>query len=91
MADLTALQAELDDAKASADAALAAVQSVLVGVEELKAQNADLKAQLDSLVAGQVTQEQIDALTMTASGIDDTVDAIVEAAVPPSPEGAPEV
>jgi predicted nucleic acid-binding Zn-ribbon protein len=82
MADIAALQAELADVKASAFAAKAAVDAVLVGVGELKVQNADLKAQLDALIAGAVTQDQIDLLTVTASEIDDTVDAITVAATP---------
>jgi hypothetical protein len=85
MADITALEAELADAKQSAEAAFAAVQAVLVGIEELKAQNADLKAQVEALSAGQVTQEQVDALTLTASSIDDTVDSITAAAAPITP------
>jgi hypothetical protein len=82
MADLSALEAELAEVKTSADAALAAVEAVLVVTGELKVQNADLKAQIDALVAGQVTQDQIDALTATAAGIDTTVDTITTAATP---------
>jgi chromosome segregation ATPase len=79
MADLSALEAELAEVKSSAEAAQAAV---LVALEGFKAQIADLMAQIDALGVGAVTQEQIDALTVAATEIDTTVDAITAAATP---------
>ena len=79
MVDLTILENELADAKASAEAAKVAVLSRM---DTLSAQVADLKAQIDALVAGQVTQAQIDGLTVTASEFDDVVDSIVVAVTP---------
>lgn len=79
MADLTALQAELEEVKASAETASAAVLSAL---QAASAQIADLKSQIDVLVAGQVTQEQIDALTQTAADADAIVDSITAAVTP---------
>lgn len=79
MADLSALIAELDEVKASAETASEAVLSAL---EAASAQIADLKAQIDALSVGQVTQEQIDALTATAADADKIVDSITAAVTP---------
>jgi len=79
MADLTALIAELDEVKASAETASAAV---LAALGTAAASIADLQTQIDALVAAQVTQAQIDALTATAADIDITVDAITAAVSP---------
>jgi len=79
MADLTALIAGLDEVKASAETASAAV---LAALATAAASIADLQTQIDALVAAQVTQEQIDALTATAADIDVTVDAITAAVSP---------
>lgn len=84
MADLSALEAELADVKSSSQAAF---DAVLAQVDGLKGQMAGLEAQIAELVAGQVSQEQIDALLATAEEADATIDAITEAATPlPSPE-----
>jgi len=45
---------------------------------------ADLRAQIDVLVAGTITQEQIDALTASVTAADTAVDAL-DAAVPEQP------
>jgi hypothetical protein len=82
MADLAALTAALLEVKASAEVASTAVLAALAGTS---AQIADLKAQIDVLVAGQVTQEQIDALAASANEADVIVDSITAAVTPVEP------
>ena len=79
VADLTALTAALEEVKASAETASAAVLAALAATS---AQLADLKAQIDALTVGAVTQEQIDALTATATAADTIVDSITAAVTP---------
>ena len=79
MADLTALTAALAEVQASAETASAAVLAALAATS---AQIADLKAQIDALTVGAVTQEQIDALTATATAADTIVDSITAAVTP---------
>jgi hypothetical protein len=79
MADLAALTAQLEEVKASAEVASAAV---LAALDATSVQLADLKAQIDALVAGAVSQEQIDALTATAADADAIVDSITAAVTP---------
>jgi chromosome segregation ATPase len=86
MADLSGLQAELEDLKTSSQAAFDAVLAAQATAADSLAA---LQAQIDELTAGAVTQEQIDALTATAQEADEDVDAIA-AAVTPAPEPAPE-
>jgi hypothetical protein len=71
MADVTALQAELADVKQSA---LDTRDAVLAAIEVLQGQNAALIQQIADLTAGQVTQEQIDALTAAATEADVVID-----------------
>jgi len=88
MADITALSAELEDLKTSSQAAF---DAVMAASADASAKLAELQAQLDELMAGAVTQEQIDALLVTAEEADADIDAITEAVSPaPAPEPEPE-
>ena len=77
MATLDQITADL--AQAQTDAA-----AVLAAVTPLAGQIADLQAQIAALVAGEVTQDQIDALDATAKTIDATEQAAL-AALNPAP------
>ena len=77
MATLDQITADL--AQAQTDAA-----AVLAAVTPLAGQIADLQAQIAALVAGEVTQDQIDALDATAKTIDATEQATL-AALNPAP------
>ena len=72
-------QITADLAQAQTDAA-----AVLAAVTPLAGQIADLQAQIAALVAGEVTQDQIDALDATAKTIDATEQATL-AALNPAP------
>ena len=75
MATLDQITADL--AQAQTDAA-----AVLAAVTPLAGQIADLQAQIAALVAGEVTQDQIDALDATAKTIDATEQAALAALTP---------
>lgn len=83
MADLSTLTAALEEVRASSEVASAAVLAALDGAS---AQLADLQSQIDALVADQVSQEQIDALTQTAADADAIIDSITAAVTPVEPE-----
>jgi hypothetical protein len=74
VADITALQAAVAQFSADVTTALADVQADL----------ATLQAQIAALVAGQVTQDQIDTLTATAQSADGNVQEIIAAVTPPA-------
>lgn len=78
MADLTNLQAALAQLGSNEQAAFADVNTGI----------ASLQAQIAALSAGSITQDQIDALTATAQGIDagiQQIDAAAKAVVTPAP------
>jgi hypothetical protein len=85
MADITGLQAYLVQLGTDVTTADAAVVAALTANT---AAVAALQAQIASLVAGEVTQDQIDGMSATVSTIDLAVQAITAAAtpvVPPAP------
>lgn len=75
MANLENITAALADLNADVDKTATDVLAAL----------ADLRAQIDALVAGQVTQEQIDALTASIGTADAAVEALDAAVSPPTP------
>lgn len=90
MADLSGLTAELEDLKSSSQTAF---DAVMAAADDASAKLAELQAQLDELMAGAVTQEQIDALHATADEADEDIDAITAAVTTepaPEPEPLPE-
>ena len=78
MAELETIKTDL--AKAKEDAA-----AVLAAVTPLAGQVADLQKQIADLVAGEVTQDQIDELDATAKDIDATEQAALAALNPTPP------
>ena len=86
MAELIELEASLLEVKESAETASAAVLAALAATSD---QLADLQGQIDVLVAGAITQEQIDALAIVASDADIIIDAITAAVTPAVPVDVP--
>ena len=79
MADLSALQAAVDNLGTDSTTDQAAVMAAFTA---LGTQLADLKAQVDALVAGQVDQATIDALTTTVTAADAAFDQTAAAVAP---------
>jgi 2-hydroxychromene-2-carboxylate isomerase len=79
VADLSELTAALEEVKSSAETASAAVLAALAATS---VQLSDLRTQIDVLVAGNITQAQINALTDTAKAADVIVDQITAAVTP---------
>ena len=69
------------------------LDSVDTALDNVSTQLAQLGEQIAALEAGQVTQEEIDALAAKAQGIADAVDAAIETPGEddPEPEPVPEV
>ena len=79
MADLSALQAAVDNLGTDSTTDQAAVMAAFTA---LGTQLADLKTQVDALVAGQVDQATIDALTTTVTAADAAFDQTAAAVAP---------
>jgi TRAP-type uncharacterized transport system substrate-binding protein len=89
MADFTALTAAITELGASATADH---DAILAAFGDLGTQLTDLKAQIDALVAGQLDQATIDAMTETVTAADAAFDdaaAAVTPVVTPPVEPAP--